>query len=39
LGFAPDQHLIAIIYLGYPERDPITFDRPSYLDRVNWMEE
>jgi nitroreductase len=39
LGFTPEQHLIAIVYLGYPEGDLVTFDRPTYLDRVTWMEE
>ncbi len=38
LGFSPSQHLIAFIYLGYPEREQIIYERPSYTDRVTWME-
>lgn len=38
LGFSPNQHLIAFIYLGYPEREQAIYERPSYTDRVTWME-
>lgn len=38
LGFEPDQHLIAFLYIGYPEQefDPVV--RPSFDDRTTWME-
>ncbi|HVF24268.1 MAG TPA: nitroreductase [Anaerolineales bacterium] len=38
LGFDSDQHLIAFIYVGYPEfiAEPVT--RPSFEDRTVWME-
>jgi nitroreductase len=37
LGFAPDQELIALIYLGYAacEFEPVT--RPGFEDRTVWM--
>lgn len=38
LGFEPDQHLIAFIYLGYPEFEPPPVERPSFEDRTIWME-
>lgn len=38
LGLEPDQHLIGLIYLGYPEGEHISLSRPSYEDRVTWME-
>ena len=38
LGFAPDQHLIGFIYLGYPLNPPMPVERPSAADRVVWME-
>lgn len=38
LGFAPDQHLIGFLYIGYPEieRPPVT--RLSFEDRTDWLE-
>jgi nitroreductase len=39
LGFAPDQHLIGFIYIGYPAADYPPVNRPSFEDRVTWMEE
>jgi nitroreductase len=38
LGFAPDQHIIAFVYVGHPlaEMPPPTA-RPSYADRTTWM--
>jgi nitroreductase len=38
LGFAPDEHLIGFIYIGYPEtpREPV--ERMSFHDRTVWME-
>jgi nitroreductase len=38
LGFAPDQHLIGFLYIGYPENLPEPVERPSYEDRTVWME-
>jgi nitroreductase len=38
LGFAPDQHLIAFLYIGYPEFEPAPVERPSFEDRTAWME-
>lgn len=37
LGFAPDQHLIGLLYIGYPEQTPVTPQRPSFEDRTVWM--
>lgn len=37
LGFEPDQHLIAFIYLGYPEIVVEYPPRPSFEDRTVWM--
>jgi nitroreductase len=39
LGLSPDQHLIAFVYIGYPEIDPPEKTRPSYADRTVWMDE
>ena len=38
LGFAPDQHLIAFLYIGYPEFTAEHQPRPSFEDRTVWME-
>jgi nitroreductase len=38
LGFGPDQHLIAFLYIGYPLGDPAPPARPSFEDRTVWME-
>jgi nitroreductase len=38
LGFAPEQELIGIIYVGYPDQAPATVERPSFEDRTVWME-
>jgi nitroreductase len=37
LGFSPDQHLIAFLYIGYPEIIPTHEPRPSFEDRTVWM--
>lgn len=37
LGFAPDQTVIAFLYIGYPETAPDPKPRPSYEDRTVWM--
>lgn len=38
LGLESDQHLIGLIYLGYPELSPPSAERPDYDDRTVWME-
>jgi len=38
LGFEPDQHLIAFLYIGQPEFEPDPVERPSFEDRTTWME-
>jgi len=38
LGFEPDQHLIAFVYVGYAETGPTLPSRPSHEDRTVWME-
>lgn len=38
LGFAPDQHIIAFLYIGYPEMIGEYPQRPSYEDRTVWMD-
>ena len=37
LGFTSDQHLIAFLYIGYPELVPDAQPRPSFEDRTVWM--
>ncbi|MCS6992446.1 MAG: nitroreductase [Anaerolineales bacterium] len=37
LGFAPDQHLIGLLYIGYPAQTPVKPQRPSFEDRTVWM--
>jgi nitroreductase len=39
LGFAPDQHLIAFIYLGYPFVSPVPVPRLGPEDRTVWRDE
>lgn len=38
LGFEPDQHLIAFLYIGYPEFEAEEKERPSFEDRTTWRE-
>ena len=38
LGFEPDQHLIAFLYIGYPEFEPEFVERLSFEDRTVWMD-
>jgi len=38
LGFSADQHLIAFLYIGYPEFVAKYEPRPSFEDRTVWME-
>ena len=39
LGFEPDQPVIAIVYLGYPENVPVQPERLLAADRTRWLEE
>jgi nitroreductase len=39
LGFEPDQHVIAIVYIGYPENESAQPVRPPAADRTRWLEE
>ena len=38
LGFEPDQHLIAFLYIGYSELEPELVERPSFEDRTVWLD-
>ena len=38
LGFQPDQHILAFVYIGYPEVIAEYPARPSFEDRTVWME-
>jgi nitroreductase len=38
LGFEPEQHLVAFLYIGYPEFEPAPVERPSFEDRTTWLE-
>ena len=38
LGLEPDQHLIALVYIGYPESEREPLQRPDYSDRVTWLD-
>mgnify|MGYP001765615764 FL=1 len=38
LGFSADQHLLAYLYIGYPEFVAEAQPRPSFEDRTVWME-
>jgi nitroreductase len=37
LGFTADQHLIALIYIGYPAIELAAVTRPGFEDRTAWM--
>jgi nitroreductase len=39
LGFETDQHVIAIVYLGYPDVAPVQPPRPLAADRTRWLED
>jgi nitroreductase len=39
LGFAVDQHIIAIVYIGYPDGPHSQVERPSFADRVTWIDD
>ncbi|MCX6064445.1 MAG: nitroreductase [Chloroflexi bacterium] len=38
LGFAPDQHLIGFLYIGYIESPSPVPERPSFADRTVWID-
>jgi nitroreductase len=38
LGLAPDQPLIAFIYIGYPIAEQTAVQRPSFEDRTVWLD-
>ena len=38
LGFSDEQLVIAFLYIGYPEEEPVPPARPGYHDRTIWME-
>src|SRR5574339_855063 len=38
LGFEPDQHIIAFVYIGYPAVVTEPPSRPSFQDRTVWVE-
>lgn len=38
LGFAPDQHIVGFIYVGYPDVVPEPYTRIGFEDRVRWVE-
>jgi nitroreductase len=38
LGLAPDQELIAFLYLGYPATPTEPRQRPGFEDRTTWLE-
>jgi nitroreductase len=38
LGFDADQHIVAFLYIGYPEFVAELAPRPSFEDRTVWME-
>jgi nitroreductase len=37
LGFAPNQHLIALLYIGYPAMEAKMVQRPGFEDRTIWI--
>jgi nitroreductase len=37
LGFAPDQHVLAILYIGHPVAEAGAVNRPGYEDRTAWI--
>jgi nitroreductase len=38
LGFAPDQPVIAFLYIGYPANWPPRPERPGFEERTTWVE-
>ena len=39
LGFAPDQQIIAFVYVGYPDGEHPPANRPPFEGYVTWMDE
>ncbi len=39
LGLQPDQHLIAMVYVGYPEVLPEWAERPTFDANTTWLED
>jgi nitroreductase len=37
-GWEADQHLIGFVYIGYPQHELASCERPSFEDRTVWME-
>ena len=37
-GLTPEQHVVAFVYVGYPEDMPPLPERPSFQDYTTWME-
>lgn len=37
LGLAADQHLVGLVYVGYPEAPTLPPQRPSFEDRTTWL--
>jgi nitroreductase len=38
LGLSPDHELISFVYIGYPDMIPSDAERPSFEDRITWMD-
>jgi nitroreductase len=38
LGLQPTQHLIALVYLGYPDGEIPAPNRPDFHDRTTWID-
>ena len=38
LGFTADQHIVAFLYIGYPDVTPEPYTRIGFEDRTVWME-
>jgi nitroreductase len=38
LDFTPETEIIAFVYVGYPDGERLFTPRPSFEDRVTWME-
>ena len=38
LGLAPDQHLIAVVYVGWRLVQPAGYTRPPAAERTTWLE-
>jgi nitroreductase len=38
LGFAPDQTIVAFLYIGYPENPLAPNERPGFAERTLWLD-